>query len=93
MTRADLHRLPSWPAAAAVVLVGVLVLLLRAGALLAALPADGLGRLAGLAAGVDEALTARWGVAPAGAALMLVQPSPWGSRVDGAEAAKGWGPG
>lgn len=93
MTRADLHRLPSWPAAVAVVLVGVLVLILRAGALVAALPADGLGRLAGLAAGVDEALTARWGVAPAGAVLTLVQPSPWGPRADGRESAGGWGPG
>lgn len=70
--REQLGRLPSWPAAVLVVLVGVLALALRIVALSVALAADAAERAAGLASVVDEALTARWGIAPVGSALTVV---------------------
>jgi divalent metal cation (Fe/Co/Zn/Cd) transporter len=68
----DLSRAPSWLAAALLVVVAVLTLALRIVALSVALVADGTDRAAGLAAAVDEALTARWGLAPLGSALAVV---------------------
>lgn len=79
MTR-DLARAPSWLAAALLVLVAVLTLALRIVDLFAALAADATHRAAGLAAHADEALTARWGMAPLGSALAVVVDPPVGVR-------------
>jgi len=70
----DLGQAPSWLAAFALVLVAVLTLALRIVDLFAALAADFTHRAAGLAAHADEALTARWGMAPLGSALVVVDP-------------------
>lgn len=82
MRRAQLNELPSWPAAVLVVLVAVLTLCLRIVALFVALAADGTDRMAGLAASADEALTRRWGIAPVGSTLAVVDADPgiWQSR-------------
>lgn len=83
MRRAQLDALPSWPAAALVVLVAVVTLGLRIVALFVALAADGTDRLAGLGAAADEALTRRWGIAPVGSTLAVVgDPGIWQSRAD-----------
>jgi hypothetical protein len=71
-----LGRAPSWPAAVLLTVAGVLTLTLRAVALCVALVADAAERAAGLAAAVDEALTARWGLTPLGSALTVVLDRP-----------------
>ena len=85
----ELARLRWWPAAAAVVLVGLLVLVLRAAGLAAALAADLVARVAvwvaraaAAAEWADRALAARWGVAPLGASVVvLVDPAGRGGGV------------
>jgi divalent metal cation (Fe/Co/Zn/Cd) transporter len=79
----NLSRAPSWLAAVLLVAVAVVTLALRIVALSVALVADGADRAATLASAVDEALTARWGLAPLGSQLAVVEPaasSPWGAR-------------
>jgi len=78
----ELGRLPSLPAAVLVAVVALLVLVLRIVALSVALAADATERAAGLAAAVDEALTARWGITPLGSALVVAEPvrAPGGAR-------------
>jgi hypothetical protein len=70
----DLARAPSWLAALLLVLVAAVTLALRIVDLFVALAADATHRAAGLAARADEALTARWGMAPLGSALVVVDP-------------------